>query len=90
MNLRGNLNLFYRLIGHDKFQFAAFYDVVVADERGVEDFTVQFNLFDVFVGCAVILCQDFEYTAFYMNKRFVNHWTAQCIDRNTRSDLIET
>ena len=43
------MNLFNRLIGHDKFQLAAFYDVGVADEQGVEDFAVQFNLFDVFV-----------------------------------------
>ena len=48
------MNLFNRLIGHDKFQLAAFYDVGVADEQGVEDFAVQFNLFDVFVGCTVV------------------------------------
>ena len=61
------MNLFNRLIGHDKFQLAAFYDVGVADEQGVEDFAVQFNLFDVFVGCTVVFYQDLENTAFYMN-----------------------
>ena len=83
------MNLFNRLIGHDKFQLAAFYDVGVTDEQGVEDFAVQFNLFDVFVGCTVVFYQDLENTAFYMNKRFVDHRTTQCIDRNSRSDLLE-
>ena len=63
-------------IAHDKFQLAAFYDVVMADERSVEDFAVQFDFFDIFVGGAVVLYQDFEYTAFYMNERFVDHRTA--------------
>ena len=63
-------------VAHDKFQLAAFYDVVMADERSVEDFAVQFDLFDVFVGGAVVLYQDFEYAAFHMNERFVDHPTA--------------
>ena len=84
------MNLFNRLIGHDKFQLAAFYDVGVADEQGVEDFAVQFNLFDVFVDCTVVFYQDLENTAFYVHRSLIYHRTAQCVNRNTRTYLIET